>query len=139
MPRETRVITVSLQDNDYLDEELGVCVSNTFETFEDVKTLVISDESTLEIRADSQSQTGEEFLAEGNAEAERQRDMLKADKIKYYTDTKNVSASGNVGYFNEEISVYSESAEYQGMDSDITFSKAKYFRSKNSGSGLSEK
>ena len=61
--------------------------------------------------------------------------MLKADKIKYYTDTKNVSASGNVGYFNEEISVYSESAEYQGMDSDITFSKAKYFRSKNSGSG----
>ena len=134
-----KVITVSLQDNDYLDEELGVCVSNTFETFEDVKTLVISDESTLEIRADSQSQTGEEFLAEGNAEAERQSDMLKADKIKYITDTKNVSASGNVGYFNKEISVYSESAEYQGMDSDITFSKAKYFRSKNSGSGLSEK
>ncbi len=133
-----RVISVSLQDNDYLDEELGACISNTFETFEDVKTLIISDESTLEIRADSQSQSGEEFLAEGNAEAERQRDMLKADRIKYYTDTKNVSASGNVGYFNEEISVYSESAKYQGMDSDITFSKAKYFRSKNSGSGLSE-
>ena len=134
-----RVITVSIDDNDYLSEELGVCISNTFETFEDVKTLVISDESTLEIRADSQSQTGEEFLAEGNAEAERQRDMLKADKIKYYTDTKNVSASGNVGYFNEEISVYSEFAEYRGMDSDIKFSKAKYFRSKNSGSGLSER
>ena len=134
-----KVITVSLQDNDYLDEGLGVCVSNTFETFDDVKTLVISDESTLEIRADTQSQTGEEFLAEGNAEAERQNDLLKADKIKYYTDTKNVSASGNVGYFNKEISVYSESAEYQGIDSDITFSKAKYFRSKNSGSGLSEK
>ena len=134
-----KVITVSLQDNDYLDEGLGVCVSNTFETFDDVKTLVISDESTLEIRADTQSQTGDEFLAEGNAEAERQNDLLKADKIKYYTDTKNVSASGNVGYFNKEISVYSESAEYQGIDSDITFSKAKYFRSKNSGSGLSEK
>ncbi len=134
-----RVITVSLQNNDYLDEELGVCISNTFETFDDVKTLVISDESTLEIRADSQSQTGEEFLAEGNAEAERQRDMLKADKIKYFTDTKNVSASGNVGYFNEELSVYSESAEYQGMKSDITFSKATYYRSKNSGAGLSKK
>ncbi len=134
-----RVITVSLQDNNYLDEELGVCISNTFETFEDVKTLLISDESTLEIRADNQSQTGEEFLAEGNAEAERQRDMLKADKIKYFTDTKNVSASGNVGYFNEELSVYSESAEYQGMKSDITFSKATYYRSKNSGAGLSEK
>ncbi len=134
-----KVITVSLEDNDYLDEELGVCISNTFETFEDVKTLVISDESTLEIRADSQSQTGEEFLAEGNAEAERQSDLLKADKIKYFTNTKNVSASGNVGYFNAEISVYSESAEYQGMESDVTFSKAKYYRSKNSGSGLSEK
>ena len=134
-----KVITVSLEDNDYLDEELGVCISNTFETFEDVKTLVISDESTLEIRADSQSQTGEEFLAEGNAEAERQSDLLKADKIKYFTNTKNVSATGNVGYFNAEISVYSESAEYQGMESDITFSKAKYYRSKNSGSGLSEK
>ncbi len=134
-----RVITVSLQDNNYLDEELGVCISNTFETFEDVKTLLISDESTLEIRADNQSQTGEEFLAEGNAEAERQRDMLKADKIKYFTDTKNVSASGNVSYFNEELSVYSESAEYQGMKSDITFSKATYYRSKNSGAGLSEK
>ena len=133
-----RVISVSLQDNDYLGEELGACISNNFETFEDVKTLVIADESTLEIRADSQSQSGEEFLAEGNAEAERQRDMLKADRIKYYTDTKNVSASGNVGYFNKEISVYSESARYQGIDSDITFSKAKYFRSKNSGSGLSE-
>ncbi len=136
-PRD-KVITISLNDSEYLDEESGVCKSNTFETFEDVRTLVISDESTLEIRADSQSQTGEEFLAEGNAEAERQGDMLRADKIKYLTDTKNVSASGNVSYFNEEISVYSESAEYQGMDSDITFSKAKYFRSKNSGSGLSE-
>ena len=134
-----KVISVSLRDSDYLDDELGICISNTFETFEDVKTLVISDESTLEIRADSQSQTGEEFLAEGNAEAERQRDMLKADKIKYYTDTKNVSASGNVGYFNQEISVYSESADYQGMDGDVTFSRAKYFRSKNSGSGLSDK
>ncbi len=134
-----KVISLSLLDSDLLDEELGLCVANTFESFEDVKTLVISDESTLEIRADSQSQTGEEFLAEGNAEAERQRDMLKADKIKYYTDTKNVSASGNVGYFNEEITVYSESADYQGMDSDITFSKAQYYRSKNSGSGYSER
>ena len=74
-----KVIAISLGENDYLNEELGVCVTNTFETFEDVKTLVISDESTLEIRADSQSQTGEEFIAEGNAEAERESDMLKAD------------------------------------------------------------
>ena len=44
---EDKVITISLGDNDYLNDELGVCVSNTFETFEDVKTLVISDESTL--------------------------------------------------------------------------------------------
>ena len=34
--------------------------------------------------------------------------------------------------------MYSESAEYQGMDSDITFSKAKYFRSKKLSSGYLE-
>ena len=47
-PRD-KVITISLNDSEYLDEESGVCKSNTFETFEDVRTLVISDESTLEI------------------------------------------------------------------------------------------
>ena len=32
-----KVITVSLEDNEYLNEELGVCISNTFETFEDFR------------------------------------------------------------------------------------------------------
>ncbi len=88
-----------------------------------MKTLIVADESTLEIRADSQSQTDDEFLAEGNAEAERQRDMLKADKIKYYPDTKNVTATGNVKYFNDEITVYSEYSKIPRVDGDINFLK----------------
>ena len=47
----------------------------------------MSDESTLEIRADVESDW-RRVSCRGNTEAERQRDLLKADKIKYYTDTK---------------------------------------------------
>ncbi len=132
------VIFISLADSPKNVDELGQCKSNEYKTFSDVKTLTIADESTLEIRADNQSQTGNEFIAEGNAEAERQNDMLKASKIIYYPDTKNVTASGNVKYFNNEISVYSETAGYQGVDGDITFSRAKYFRSDDIGAGISD-
>ena len=102
-----------------------------------MKTLAIADESTLEIRADRQSQTDDEFLAEGNAEAERQQDLLKADSIKYYPNTKNVTATGNVKYFNNEITVHSDTAKYQGADSDIKFTEAEYYRSKKIGAGKS--
>ena len=133
-----KFITISIDDKANLDQDLGLCKLNDFETFDDVKTLVVADESTLEIRAERQSQTEDEFLAEGSAEAERQRDMLKADKIKYFPTTKNVTATGNVKYFNNEITVHSESAEYQGTDGDIKFTNAKYFRSKNTGAGKSD-
>ncbi len=132
------VIFISLADSPKNVDELGQCKSNEYKTFSEVKTLTIADESTLEIRADNQSQTGNEFIAEGNAEAERQNDMLKASKIIYYPDTKDVTASGNVKYFNNEISVYSETAGYQGVDGDITFSRAKYFRSDDIGAGISD-
>ena len=49
-----------------------------------------------------------------------------------------MAASGNVKYFNNEISVYSETAGYQGVDGDITFSRAKYFRSNDLGAGISD-
>ncbi len=130
-----KIISISLNDVDAQD--LGLCVLNNYETFEDVKTLAVADESTLEIRADRQSQTDDEFLAEGNAEAERQQDMLKADSIKYFPNTKNVTASGNVKYFNDEITVHSETAQYQGLDSDIKFSDAEYYSSKKIGAGKS--
>ena len=130
-----KIITISLNEQD--DQDLGLCALNNFETFEDVKTLAVADESTLEIRADRQSQTDDEFLAEGNAEAERQQDMLKADSIKYYPNTKNVSASGNVKYFNNEITVHSQTAQYRGLDSDIKFTEAEYYRSKKIGAGKS--
>ena len=54
-----------------------LCNVNDFKTFTQVKTLDSADESTLEIRAENQSQTGEQFVAEGNAEAERENDFLK--------------------------------------------------------------
>ena len=135
---KTGVIFISLSDKLKNIDELGQCESNDFKTFAEVKTLAVADESTLEIRADNQSQTDNEFVAEGNAEAERQNDMLKASKIIYYPETKNVAASGNVKYFNNEISVYSETAGYQGVDGDITFSRAKYFRSNDLGAGISD-
>ena len=64
--------------------------------------------------------------------------MLKADSIKYVPSTKNVTATGNVRYFNNEITVHSETAQYQGTDGDIQFTKAKYYRSKNIGAGKSK-
>ena len=133
-----KIISISLDDTNDNDQDLGLCTLNDFETFEDVKTLIVADESTLEIRADRQSQTDTEFLADGNAEAERQQDLLKADSIKYVPNTKNVTATGNVKYFNNEITVHSEIAQYQGVDGDIKFTDAKYYRSKNIGAGKSK-
>ena len=40
-----------------------VCNVNDFKTFADIKTLINADESTLEIRADNQSQTEDKFIA----------------------------------------------------------------------------
>ena len=133
------IIKITLEDVQNDSEELGLCKLNLYETFKDVKTLTLADESTLEIRADNQSQEGDIFTAEGNAEAERQNDMLKADKITYDTSSKKVSASGEVKYFSDEISIYSKSAEYEGNKNDIDFSEAKYFRASGIGSGISDK
>ncbi len=133
------IIKITLEDVLNDGEELGLCKLNLYETFKDVKTLALADESTLEIRADNQSQEGTIFTAEGNAEAERQNDMLKADKITYDTSSKKVSALGEVKYFSDEISIYSKSAEYEGNKSDINFSEAKYFRASGIGSGISDK
>ena len=49
-----------------------------------------------------------------------------------------MKATGNVKYYNDEITVYAETAKYQGVDGDIKFSNAKYFRSQNIGAGKSE-
>ncbi|MEK9977186.1 MAG: LPS assembly protein LptD, partial [Gammaproteobacteria bacterium] len=136
---ENNIIKITLEDVLNDGEELGLCKLNLYETFKDVKTLTLADESTLEIRADNQSQEGTIFTAEGNAEAERQNDMLKADKITYDTSSKKVSALGEVKYFSDEISIYSKSAEYEGNKSDIGFSQAKYFRASGIGSGVSDK
>ena len=116
------IIKITLEDVLNDGEELGLCKLNLYETFKDVKTLALADESTLEIRAQSKS-GGDIFTAEGNAEAERQNDMLKADKITYDTSSKKVSALGEVKYFSDEISIYSKSAEYEGNKSDIDFLK----------------
>ena len=136
---KNNIIKITLEDVLDDGEELGLCKLNLYETFKDVKTLTLADESTLEIRADNQSQEGDIFTAEGNAEAERQNDMLKADKITYDTSSKKVSALGDVKYFSDEISIYSKSAEYEGNKSDIDFSEAKYFRASGIGSGVSDK
>ncbi len=115
-----------------------VCNVNDFKIFADVKTLTNTDESTLEIRADNQSQTEEQFIAEGNAEAERENDFLKADTISFNTDTNDLIASGNVKYFNQDISIYSKNASYKNKSSEINFSKAKYYKSNKSASGNAE-
>ena len=132
---ELKPIILTLETNSLLDIEINVCEVNDFETFADVRTLYDSDETTLEIRADSQSQTGTEFKAEGNAEAEREKDLLKADTIIYDTNNKNLSASGNVKYFEQGISVYSNTANYSSGENEINFSKAKYYLPNNTGSG----
>jgi LPS-assembly protein len=132
---DIKPIILTLENNTALDSAIDVCNVNDFETFADVRTLIDSDETTLEIRADNQSQIGNEFKAEGNAEAERQKDFLKADSIIYDTVNKNLSASGNVKYFEQDISVYSNSANYLSSKNEINFSKAKYHLSDKTGSG----
>ena len=132
---DIKPIILTLEDNTVLNSEIDVCNVNDFETFIDVRTLIDSDETTLEIRADNQSQTGNEFKAEGNAEAERQKDLLKADTIIYDTINKNLSASGNVKYFEQDISVYSNAANYSSSKNEINFSKAQYHLSDKSCSG----
>ena len=125
--------------NTSLTSSVGeVCNINDFKTFADVKTLNNADESTLEIRADNQGQTEEKFTAEGNAEAERLNDFLKADTISYNTNSKDLAASGNVKYFNQDISIYSKNATYKNNLEEINFSKAKYYKSDKSASGNAE-
>ena len=125
--------------NTSLTSSVGdVCNINDFKTFADVKTLNNADESTLEIRADNQGQTEEKFTAVGNAEAERLNDFLKADTISYNTNSKDLAASGNVKYFNQDISIYSKNATYKNNLEEINFSKAKYYKSDKSASGNAE-
>jgi len=132
---DLKPIVLTIDKNTVSSSEINVCKVNDFETFADVRTLYDSDETTLEIRADNQSQTENEFKAEGNAEAEREKDFLKADTIIYDTKNKNLSALGNVKYFEKDISVYSNSANYSSSESEIDFSKAKYYLSDKSGLG----
>ena len=55
---KNNIIKITLEDVLNDGEELGLCKLNLYETFKDVKTLTLADESTLEIRADNQSQEG---------------------------------------------------------------------------------
>ena len=50
-------IVVDIDENKLSSEIVDVCNVNDFKIFQDVKTLNNADESTLEIRADNQSQT----------------------------------------------------------------------------------
>ena len=131
-------IIVNAASNNLVSSVSDVCNVNDFKTFADVKTLNNADESTLEIRADNQSQTEDKFIAEGNAEAERVNDFLKADTISYNTNAKDLIASGNVKYFNQDISIYSNNASYKNKLDEINFSKAKYYKSDKSASGNAE-
>ena len=131
-------IVVNIDDNNDSRGFIDVCNVNDFKLFEDVKTLNNADESTLEIRADNQSQTEEEFTAKGNAEAERVNDFLKADVIVYDTKAKDLVASGEVKYFNQEISIYSKNASYKNNLDEINFSKAKYYKTDKKASGTAD-
>ena len=135
---EKKPIIIALDNYEIINEDIDVCQINEFEVFDDVKTLVNADESSLEIRADNQNQTDELFTAKGNAEAERVNDLLKANTIVYNTDTKDLIASDEVEYFNKEITVYSKNAEYKNDVDEINFSKAKYYFANKDGSGRSE-
>ena len=128
-------IVVDIENNKLSSKIIDVCNINDFKTFQDVKTLNDADESTLEIRADNQSQTEEEFTAKGNAEAERVNDFLKADNIVYDTQAQDLAAKGNVKYFNQDISIYSKNAYYKNNLGEINFSKAKYYKTDKSASG----
>ena len=125
--REMRPIVLALDDLKKLDDSLDVCKINKYEIYADLKTLENADESSLEIRADNQNQTDSLFTATGNAEAERANDLLKADTIIYNTQTKNVTAQDKVKYFNKDITVYSDSADYKNDIDEVNFSKAQYF------------
>ena len=114
-------IVVDIENNKLSSKIIDVCNINDFKTFQDVKTLNDADESTLEIRADNQSQTEEEFTAKGNAEAERVNDFLKADNIVYDTQAQDLAAKGNVKYFNQDISIYSKNASYKNNLDEINF------------------
>ena len=94
------IIKLSLDSIVTSSRDIDVCKLNDFEVFADMKTLQDADESTLEIRADNQTQTGEIFTATGEAEAERQGDLLRSNTITYNTTTKNLNAKGKVSYFN---------------------------------------
>ena len=131
-------IIVNAASNNLVSSVNDVCNVNDFKTFADVKTLNNADETSLEIRADNQSQTEDKFTAEGNAEAERVNDFLKADTISYNTNAKDLIASGNVKYFNKDISIYSNNATYKNKLDEINFSKAKYYKSDKSASGNAE-
>ena len=132
---EYEPIVIDIENNKFSNRIIDVCNVNDFKTFTDVKTLNDADESTLEVRADNQSQTEEQFTAQGNAEAERANDFLKADVIVYNSNTKDLTASGNVKYFNQDISIYSKNATYENNLDEINFSKAKYFKTDKTASG----
>ena len=133
--KEYGPIVVDIENNKLSNKIIDVCNINDFEIFQDIKTLNDADESTLEIRADNQSQTEEQFTAKGNAEAERVNDLLKADDIVYNTQAKDLVASGNVKYFNQDISIYSKNASYKNNLDEINFSKAKYYKTDKSAAG----
>tara|TARA_Y100000768_G_scaffold140913_1_gene105028 strand:+ start:8911 stop:11610 length:2700 start_codon:yes stop_codon:yes gene_type:complete len=136
--KEKESIVIALADFKTLDNRVDICKINKFEIFNDIKTLANADESTLEIRADNQNQTDDLFTATGNAEAERANDLLKAETITYNTQSKNITATNEVKYYNEELTVYSKKADYQNDIDEVNFSKAKYYFAKKDGSGNSE-
>tara|TARA_Y100000389_G_scaffold82996_1_gene79560 strand:+ start:482 stop:3130 length:2649 start_codon:yes stop_codon:yes gene_type:complete len=131
-------IIVDVENKKLSNKIIDVCNINEFKIFSEVKTLNDADESTLEIRADNQSQSEKKFTAKGNAEAERANDFLKADDIAYNTNTKDLEAKGNVKYFNQDISIYSNNASYKNNFDEINFSKAKYYKTDKSASGNAE-
>ena len=137
--RELKPIVLALDNFITSDNSPDVCKINKFEIFDDLKTLVNADKSSLEIRADDQNQTDNLFTAKGNAEAERVNDLLKADTIIYDTETKNVTALDEVKYFKKDITIHSNSADYKNDLDEVNFSEAKYYFTNRDGSGKSKK
>lgn len=135
---EISVIKLSLDNSVVQLQDIDVCKLNDYEIFADLKTLEFADESTLEIRADNQTQEENIFTATGKAEAERQNDILRSDNITYNTLTKNLDADGSVSYFNEDLTVYSKQAKYDSNNSKVSFYDAKYFLAKKDGVGRSK-
>jgi len=137
--RTLQPIVLALDDSEIANDIINVCQINKFEIYDNVKKLVNADETSLEIRADNQDQTGNIFTAKGNAEAERANDLLQADTIIYNTETKNVTALDEVKYFNKDITVYSNNADFKNDTNEVNFSKAEYYFANKDGSGKSEK